>query len=123
MANITEKEVLNGILDDLGVLNNRGISTWIVTATGDNAIATATKAAEAGKSHYVVAISATYNDSTINNLVALKDGANTVGNFHVGNIVFSKPLKLTAGNAVSVSLPASGTLGKVGAVTIVGFTI
>lgn len=132
MANITEKEVLNGILSDLDTIKadiadikSKNISTWVVTATADNNIATATKAAETGKSHYVTSISGSFSAAAIQ-LMQLKDGTTTIGNYHVHNqrdIVFAKPIKITAGNAVSLTLAASGSAGVVGAVTLAGFTI
>lgn len=100
-------------------------STWSVTTTADNAVATVTKAAESGKSHYITSISSSFSVAKIK-LATLKDGATVIGNYHVHNqrdIVFAKPVKLTAGNAAELSLAASGTAAEIGAVTMTGYTI
>lgn len=101
------------------------VATWSETTTADNAAATVTKAAEAGKSHYITSISGSFSAAAIR-LATLKDGATTKGNFHVHNqreITFDKPLKITAGAAAELSLAASGTAGVIGAVTMQGYTI
>ncbi|MHA1754690.1 MAG: hypothetical protein ACTSYR_04150 [Candidatus Odinarchaeia archaeon] len=129
MALITEKEVLNNVLDTVESISNYqdnyGVSTWSVTATADNDVATATKTAEEGKSHYITSISGSFSAAAIQ-LMELKDDTDTIGNYHVHNqrdIVFAKPVKITAGNAVSLTLAASGSGGVIGAVTLVGFTL
>lgn len=100
-------------------------STWSVTATADNAAATATKAAEAGKSHYITAISGSFSAAAIK-LMTIKDGAAIIDNFYVHNalgLVFPNPIKITAGNLAELSLAASGTAGVIGAVNLHGYTL
>lgn len=100
-------------------------STWSITATADNAAATVTRAGEAGKSHFITSISGSFSAAAIK-LLTLKDGAAIIGNFHVHNqreIVFAKPIKITAGAAAELSLAASGTAAVIGAVTMTGYTI
>lgn len=101
------------------------VSNWTATTTADNAAATVTKAAESGKSHYITGISGSYSVALIK-LMTLKDGAAVIGNFYIHNqrdIVFAKPVKITAGNAAELSLSASGTAAQIGAVTMTGYTI
>jgi hypothetical protein len=99
-------------------------STWTEKAEATADVATATRAAEAGKSHYVVAVVASYGAAQIGGL-DINDGASAVISTHVHNaavIAFPKPLKMTEGNAVSAALGA-GAAGVVGRVNIIGFTI
>ena len=101
------------------------ITPWILTATADNTDITLTKSGVSGASHYIVAIYASYSGSATK-LMILKDGTNVIGNFHVinsRNIEPKKPIKITPGNDVSVVLPASGTAGVIGALTVIGFTL
>lgn len=111
--------------DSGGIVTKPDASTWSITATSDNAIATATKAAEAGKSHYITSIAGSYSAANIG-LITVSDGAAVVGNYHTHNqrdVVLSRPFRAVSGNAVSVSLAASGTVGVIGAVTITGYTV
>lgn len=96
---------------------------WSLTASADNAAATVSRAAEAGKAHYVTSISGGFS-AAATKLLTLSDNAVVVGNFYVVNsntIVFATPVKVSAG-ALSVSLAASGTAAVLGAVTVTGFT-
>lgn len=105
---------------------------WCLTATADNAAATVTKAGQAGQnafgegiSHYVTGIAGSFSAAAIK-LLTLKDGATVIGNWYVHNafaLTFPKPIKITAGNAVELSLAASGTAGTIGAVVLMGYTI
>jgi hypothetical protein len=98
---------------------------WVVSASADNALAVATKAAETGKSHYITTIIASYS-GTKTGLLQLKDGNNVILEHYVVNtdvISLSSPIKITPGSAVSVELEASGTVGVVGKVNLIGFTI
>ncbi len=91
---------------------------------GTAAIATATRAAEVGRSHYIVAVVAGYGAAQIGGL-DVNDGAAAVISTHVHNadvIALPRPLRATAGNAVSAVLGA-GAAGVVGRVNIIGFTI
>lgn len=98
---------------------------WTVTATADNSAATATKAAESGKAHYICSISGSFSAAVIK-LMTLKDGTTVIGNFHVHNqrdVTFDRPVRITTGAAAELSLAASGAGGTIGAVTITGFTL
>ena len=101
------------------------VSKWSVTVTADNAAATATKAAEARKAHYITGIHASFSAALIK-LLTLKDGTTVIGNFYVHNqrdILFAKPVRITEGALAEASLAASGAGGTIGAVTMTGFTI
>lgn len=98
---------------------------WVASASADNAIAVATKAGEASKSHYVTAILASFSASATK-LLQLKDGAAVIAEFYVKDsqvVTLPTPIKITAGNAASAELAASGTAGTVGKVGLVGFTV
>lgn len=96
------------------------------TATADNAAATVTLAdvAGGGQSHYITGIYASFSAAAAGKLLTLKDGATTIGNFHVTNqreIVFTKPVEIRG--AAEISLAASGGAGTIGAVTVAYYTI
>lgn len=100
-------------------------SHWTVTATADNGAATATKAAESGKAHYITGVSGGFSAAIAGKLMTLKNGTTVVGNFHVHNqrdISFPFPIRLDTGAAAELSLAASGAGGSIGAVTLTGFT-
>lgn len=102
----------------------RAASTWSLSATATAAAATVTRAAEADKSHFITGISGSFGAAQIA-LMTLSDGGAVIANFHVHNqrnIEFAKPIKITAGNAVSASLGA-GAAGVVGAITLTGYTV
>jgi len=97
---------------------------WQVTATADNAAATATKAAAANKTHFVTSIHGSFSAALIKNMT-LKSDVNARGNFHVHNsrdIYFEMPVAMAEGELAELSLAASGAGGTVGAVTMCGFT-
>lgn len=101
------------------------VSKWAETTTADNGTATATRAAESGKAHYVTSIHGSFSAALIK-LMTLKDGTTIIGNYHVHNqrdVVFAKPVRITQGAAAVLELAASGTGGQVGAVTMKGYTV
>lgn len=109
----------------LPMTNQHDVASWSVTASGDNLLATATKAAESGKSHYITGVMAGYSAAAIKSL-AIKDGAGTIATLYVHNskdVSFAKPIKITAGNTASAELAASGTAAVLGSVTLTGYTI
>lgn len=113
---------LASVLAELEAKSNP--AEWTQTATADNAMASVTRAAEVGKRHYITGISASFSAANVK-LLELKDGAAVIGNFHVHNqrdVEFGVPIELTANSAAELSLPASGTAGVIGAVTLRGFT-
>lgn len=98
-------------------------SVWTETATATAALATATRAAESGKTHYVVAVAGSFSAAQIA-AMTLKSGTTAEANFYVHNqhsLTFSRPIRLNAGEAAVLELGAGGA-GVVGAVTLVGFT-
>jgi len=98
----------------------------IATANADNALATVTKAAEAGKAHYVTGVSGGYSAAVAGGLLVLKDGITEIGRWYIHNALdlsfADAPLKCTPGSAVSAELSASGTLGVIGAVNLTLYT-
>jgi hypothetical protein len=96
-----------------------------VPAAADNLAVTATRAAVAGKSHYVTGFSASFSAAVAGKLLELKDGATVIWRGYVHNerdIEFQHPRKITAGAAASLTLAASGTAAVLGAVTLHGYT-
>lgn len=104
---------------------NRNKASVSSTATADNAAATVTIADVSGQSHYITGISASFSVSqTTAKLMTITDAGSTVGNYHVfgdRDIIFSSPLEIRG--AAVVSLPASGTAGQIGAVTVNYYTL
>jgi hypothetical protein len=103
------------------------VSAWSVAgAAQDNLPASATRAAEVGKSHYITGVSAAFSAAVAGKLLEIKDGATVIYRTYVHNardLTFPKPLQGTAGNAVSAELAASGTAGQFGVVSLAGYTI
>lgn len=98
-------------------------SDWTQYATGTAALATATRAAEAGKSHYVTAIEASYGSAQIGTLT-VRVGATVLFVQAVHNqreIPFPTPLKIPVGESVTAELSA-GAAGVVGRVALHGYT-
>jgi hypothetical protein len=101
-------------------------SDWSITVTADNAAATVTRAAEAGRQHVITSIAGSFSVANAGKLMTLKDGATVIGNYHVMTVrdkEFDKPVKLSPNSAAELSLAASGTAGQIGAVTMTGYTI
>lgn len=97
---------------------------WSVTATADNAPATATRPGEAGRSHYVTYVDGSYSAAVTGSQMLLKDGASVVGDYFVHSaraIPLTYPLKIAEGNDASLILAAGG-LGVKGATTLQGYT-
>lgn len=98
---------------------------WVARDSKDNALATATKAAVAGSSHYITNIFASYS-ATATGLLQLKDESTVIAEFSVVDsavVNLGAPIKITKGNAVSAELAASGSGGTVSKVNLVGFTL
>lgn len=95
------------------------------TTTADNAAATVTIADQTNASHFITGISASFSTAqTAAKLMTITDAGTTVGNYHVfdnRDIIFSSPLEIKG--AAVVSLPASGTAGQIGAVTVNYYTL
>jgi len=102
----------------------RAVSEWAVTASQDNAEATASKAGVTGQTHYITHVAASFS-AAATKLLQVKDGSTVLWEGYVVNaqvIPFDRPLKVTRGAAASAVLAASGTGGVLGKVNIAGFT-
>lgn len=100
------------------------IGVWVEKANADNAVATATRAAQAGRKHYIEAITGSYGLSK-SGILTIKDGDTVIYEFIVydtEHIEFPRPIPITRGNAVHVELTASGAGGTIGYVNMVGVT-
>ncbi len=99
-------------------------SPWSVTDLQTEGIATATKAAEAGKSHYVTMALASMESGEAKK-VQLKDGTTVLASWHVSQnsppIPFDPPKKITQGALVSLNIE-EGAASVDGTVTLFGFT-
>ena len=98
---------------------------WINKDSKDNALATATVAADAKKTHFVHAIRASFNDPAISGTLTIKQGATVLNELDVHgsrDIDFVQPMPFKMGVAVSATLSASGTAGKIGKVSVEGFS-
>lgn len=99
--------------------------SWADTDNADNATATATKAAETNKTHYITSVSGGFGSTVSGNTLILKDGSTEVARWYVYDtfaMVFPSPIELTEGNAANLELEASGTGGVTGAATLTGYT-
>lgn len=100
---------------------------WTVTATATNALATATKAAVAGKRHYLTAVVASYGAATAAGLLQVKKGSTVILEHYLKDTLpfvldLSKtPIETDENEAVSAELAAGG-VGAVGKVNLVGRT-
>lgn len=99
-------------------------SPWTVTDLQTAGIATATKAAEAGKSHYVTMAIASM-ESGAAKPVQLKDGTTVLATWYASQdsppVYFDPPLKITQAALVSLNI-AEGAGSVDGMVTLFGFT-
>lgn len=107
------------------IKENKYLNNWVEKANADNAVATATKAAAAGQTHYITGVAASFS-ATAAQLLQIKDGATVLFEqvvYDKAEIKFDASLKGTSGNAVSAVLAASGTVGTIGYVNLIGFTV
>jgi hypothetical protein len=98
-------------------------ATWSATAAAANSLAVATRPGEAGKSHHITTVLASFSGSATARL-QIKDGGTVIAEHYVANgaiISLAAPRKATAGNSLSAELAAGG-LGITGSVTLLGFT-
>jgi hypothetical protein len=102
---------------------------WGVPASGNNALATATKAAATGRRHILTGVVAGFGTGTVvgRPLCTVKVGATTV---FQGPVEVTSPLVVSLPNipgaeneAVSAELAASGTASVLGYVTLLGRTV
>ena len=98
---------------------------WAVQATASNDVATATKAAAAGKRHTLAHVIASYDDSTVSRLLTITvtlDGTSTsITHFVHGADIVPLEIRGDINTAISAALPAGGS-GVDGYVTVVGNT-
>lgn len=101
-------------------------SDWVEKSSADNAAATATHAASSGgQSHYVTAVSGSFDAAVAGVTLQLKDGATVLAEWQVHNslhVDLPSPVKITPGAATSAVLAASGTPGVTGYVNLFGYT-
>ncbi|WP_324664264.1 hypothetical protein VLL09_04865 [Dehalococcoides mccartyi] len=134
MAFLSEAEVRKIIKEELAAspeldgIGKKSVSSWTENDTsGDNADVTVTKAAEEGKSHYVVGIIASYGEAAGGGEVNFDEGSE---NRLIGYakdtlplvIMLPKPYKAAVNTDVSLTVAAGGT-GVVGKANLNGFTI
>lgn len=102
---------------------------WTVVDTQTNATATATKAASAGRNHYITGISFSADRApTAPVAVQLKDGSTVIDEWEVPASAFSpvmfnflRPILITTNTAATLTCGAGGTSVKV-SLTLRGFT-
>jgi hypothetical protein len=111
----------------VNITNDISNDGWITLGKGDNVVALASKVGEAGKSHYITSVFATYTASlTSKGTLTIKDGTTIISEVDLESsrdVTFGKPIKITSGNSVSADLSASGTAGVIGKINLTGFTI
>jgi hypothetical protein len=107
----------------LAVELNRLTKGWVETASADNAVATASRAGETGKTFIITGVSASYSASTTG-LLQIKDGINVIFERYVyDSDGIPLNVKATEGNTVSAELSASGAAGVIGKVNLTGYTV
>lgn len=98
------------------------VSSWAASGAADNATATATKAADAGKSLYVDLILASFSGTgAVTAKLTLRDGATEVASHYVrdSDAIRLNGYRITAGNSFSAELAAGGS-GVIGNVVVLG---
>lgn len=104
-------------------------TTWTVVNSQTNATATATRAATAGSQHFVTGISFSMSAAPAGAVtVQVLDGATVLDQFQIPAAAqaplihnYNPPLRITAGNATSITVGALGT-GVIGTVVLKGKT-
>lgn len=100
-------------------------TAWVVSASQDNALATATKAADGvSRSHYITGVYASYSAAKTG-LMQVKVDTTVIFEMYVVNsmaIDFEIPIQCAPGQAVSAELATSGTAGTIGKINLTGFT-
>lgn len=98
-------------------------NAWYATDRKDNALATATKAADTNAKQVITHIHAAYGN-LINGTVVIKEGVTTKATLDVqGTLTLSGlEMEFASGAAVSAELSASGTVGTYGSILLHGYT-
>ena len=100
-------------------------SCWSVTDNDDNSQSIATKAAVAGKDHFITGIQASYSATKSGKLCVLKDGTTEIARWYVYDhleITFDQPIRLTTNTAANLEVAASGTGSNISAASMQGYT-
>ncbi|GEM_PF-5948659 len=100
-------------------------SDWTESDTQTNAAATASRAAETGKKHYIDTIIASFTGGGNAAKLAVKNGNETLFTVDVHDqivIPFAVPLEGIRGNLISAELGAGGS-GVDGSVAIIGHSV
>ena len=98
---------------------------WTVVVSAASATATATKAAEAGVTHYITTVLAGYSGNSDEGLMQVKDGTTVIAHAYVHTnsneeINFNTPLAGTEGNLVEATIPSqTGT----GYISMMGYSV
>lgn len=97
-------------------------TTWYATDRKDNALATATKAADTNQSQVLYAVYAAYSD-LYSGTLTIKEGAVTRAVLDVQNTLHLTNLHIEfgAGQAISAELSASGGAGVFGSILLHGY--
>lgn len=109
-----------------------GVQEWRETASANNGVATATRAAEAGKRHYITGFSISASTAiTAAGVVAQirrNGGGTVIREFNIPNAAiapiiyeFKQVLEIPTNQSADITLSALGT-GITGRVELVGFT-
>lgn len=108
--------------------NNLAVSqratTFTAYATGDNAVVSVTQAGSAGAAHFITSIQAGFIPVATKYLT-IRDGTTVIAQIPVvsaAHIVYSTPIKITTGNAVSIEIEPSGAGGTKGFLFVTGYT-
>jgi hypothetical protein len=104
-------------------------TTWTVVDSQTNATATATRAATAGKQHFITGISFSMSAQPAAAVTVLvRDGATVLDQFQIPAAAqaplvhnYHPPLQITTGNAATITVGALGA-GVVGTVVLKGKT-
>lgn len=102
-------------------------TNWVKRASGDNTLIVATHPAHPGMTHVITGFHASF--STVGgangSLLEIKNGGSVMDDTYVHDVagfVYADPMRATKGNAVSVELAASGVAGRIGKVTLMGYS-
>lgn len=100
---------------------------WLESSgLADNATAVAQREGQAGKSHYITLIRASYSSPSTSGVLTLKVDGVPIAEAHVhgyAEIAWNPALGIVEGKTVSAELSASGTAGVTGSVLLSGYTI
>ena len=100
---------------------------WTLTDEGVNTALTITKSGEAGRSHYVVLVSASQNGGGSSRpRVDIKDGGTTIFSWFARDgappqLCGDRGLRITEGQTLTVTMAAAGS-GNTGVLNVYGYT-